>query len=173
MPTLRLTKRTIEALPFATTGQILYRDTELTGFGLRIGKRSKVYFVESQVRCRTVRTSIGRADVFSPEAARKKALLVLATMAEGRHPSDDREAGLAERITMEQAFAEFLLAKPQLAPRTVKDYSRTRDYLSPRLGGTSFIGDRSGNDPSAASLAHHRARWGHGQQRHAASAVGL
>ena len=125
MPTLRLTKRAIEALPFATTGQTLYRDTELTGFGLRVGKRSKVYFVESQVRCRTVRTSLGRADVFSPEAARKKALLVLGAMAEGRHPSDDREAGLAERITMGQAFAEFLFAKPHLSPRTVQGYSRT------------------------------------------------
>src|SRR5262245_8516937 len=131
MPALRLTKRAIEALPYCSNGQILYRDTELTGFGLRVGKRSKVYFVESQVRCRTVRTSIGRADVFSPEAARKKALLVLGTMAEGRHPTEDRDADLAERITLEQAFAEFLLAKPQLSPRTVKDYSRTRDiYLS-------------------------------------------
>src|SRR5215475_2571218 len=99
MPALRLTKRAIEALPFATTGQILYRDTELTGFGVRVGKRSKVYFVESQVRCRTVRTSIGRADIFSPEIARKKALLVLGTMAEGRDPREDREAGLAERLT--------------------------------------------------------------------------
>ena len=58
MPMLRLTKRTIEALPFAPTGQMLYRDSELTGFGVRVGKRSKVYFVESQVRRRTVRTSI-------------------------------------------------------------------------------------------------------------------
>src|SRR5262245_13458211 len=128
MPTFRLTRRAIEALPFATTGQTLYRDTELTGFGLRVGKRSKVYFVENQVRCRTVRTSIGRADVFSPEAARKKALLVLGAMAEGRHPSDDREAGLAERITTDQAFAEFLLAKPHLSPRTVQGYSRTCEF---------------------------------------------
>jgi Arm DNA-binding domain len=103
MPTLRLTKRTIEALPFAPTGQMLYRDSELTGFGVRVGRRSKVYFVESQVRCRTVRTSIGRADVFSPEAARKKALLLLGAMAEGRHPSDDRDAALAERLTVDQA----------------------------------------------------------------------
>jgi Arm DNA-binding domain len=130
MPKLRLTKRAIEALPFTITGQILYRYTELTGFGVRVGKRSKVCLVESQVRCRTVRTSIGRADVFSPDAARKKALLVLGAMAEGRHPRKERDADFAERITLEQAFAEFLVAKPNLSPRTVQGYSRTRDiYL--------------------------------------------
>src|SRR5262245_66148053 len=112
MPTLRLTKRAIEALPYSSTGQILYRDTELTGFGLRVGKRSKVYFVESQVRRRTVRTSLGRADVFSPEAARKKALLVLGAMVEGRHPTEDREASTAERITVAQAFERFFATKP-------------------------------------------------------------
>jgi integrase len=130
MPPLRLTKRAIDALPYASTGQILYRDTELTGFGLRVGKRSKVYFVESQVRCRTARTSIGRADVFSPDVARKKALLVLGAMAEGRHPRGERDADVAERITLEQAFAQFLVAKRHLSPRTVQGYSRTRDiYL--------------------------------------------
>src|SRR5262245_56459280 len=130
MPTLRLTKRTIEALPFATTGQILYRNEELTGFGLRVGKRSKVYFVESQVKCRTIRTSIGRADVFPPEAARKKALLVLGAMAEGRHPNGERDAMIAERLTVDQAFEQFFVAKPHLSPRTVRDYRRTRDiYL--------------------------------------------
>jgi integrase len=143
MPTLRLTKRTIEALPFAPTGQMLYRDSELTGFGVRVGRRSKVYFVESQVRCRTVRTSIGRADVFSPEAARKKALLLLGAMAEGRHPSDDRDAALAERLTVDQAFEQFFAAKPHLSPRTVKDYRRTRDvYLRAWKGRTLSAIDR-------------------------------
>jgi integrase len=140
---LRLTKRSIEALPFVSTGQTLYRDSELTGFGVRVGKRSKVYFVESQVKCRTVRTSIGRADVFSPEAARKKALQVLGAMAEGRHPSDDRDAALAERLTVDQAFEQFFAAKPHLSPRTVKDYHRTRDvYLRDWKGRTLSAIDR-------------------------------
>ena len=143
MPTLRLTKRAIEALPFAITGQILYRDSELTGFGVRIGKRSKVYFVESQVKSRTVRTSIGRADVFSPEAARKRALLVLGAMAEGRHPNDERDATIAERVTVNQAFEQFFAAKPHLSPRTVKDYRRTRDvYLRDWKGRTLSTIDR-------------------------------
>jgi len=42
MPSLRLTRRTIDELPFSESGQVLYRDTMLTGFGLRVGSRSKV-----------------------------------------------------------------------------------------------------------------------------------
>jgi hypothetical protein len=66
MPTLHLTKRAVEALPHSETGQIFYRDTLLIGFGVRVGTTSKVYFVESQVKHRTVRTSIGRAPGSSP-----------------------------------------------------------------------------------------------------------
>ncbi len=73
MTLVRLTKRTIETLPHPESGQILYRDPSLPGFGLRVGSHSKVYFVEGQVARRTVRVSIGRADVLAPEFARRKA----------------------------------------------------------------------------------------------------
>lgn len=81
MPNVRLNKRTIDCLPSPKAGQVLYRDTDLPGFGLRVGTRSKVYFVEGQVDRCSVRTSIGRADVFSPEAARKQAQILPGDMA--------------------------------------------------------------------------------------------
>ncbi len=43
MPRLHFTKRAIEAISPPESGQILYRDTGLRGFGLRV---SKVFFVE-------------------------------------------------------------------------------------------------------------------------------
>ena len=67
MPVTRLTKRTVDALPYPDTGQELYRDQSLPGFGLRVGTRSKVFFAEGQVQRRTVRVTIGRADLLSPE----------------------------------------------------------------------------------------------------------
>jgi hypothetical protein len=70
MPTIRLTKRTIEAVPFAATGQVLYRDEELTGFGLRVGNRAKTFFAEGQVQRRTIRLTIGRYPLMSPESPR-------------------------------------------------------------------------------------------------------
>ncbi len=36
MPNLRLTRRAIDDLPHADSGQVYYRDTLLTGFGLRV-----------------------------------------------------------------------------------------------------------------------------------------
>ena len=130
MPTLRITKRTIEALPFAPTGQMLYRDTELTGFGVRIGTRSKVYFVESQVRCRTVRTSIGRADVFSPRPLARRRCWCLAPWrkADIQVTIETQPSPSASRSI--RPLSSSLQPNPHLSPRTVHDYGRTRDiYL--------------------------------------------
>lgn len=125
MPSLRLTRRTIDELPFSESGQVLYRDTMLTGFGLRVGSRSKVYFVEAEVNRRTRRVSIGRADVFAPEVARKKALTLLADMAEGRNPNDEKRGEGAERVTLATAFERFFEARDKLSPYTVRNYGRT------------------------------------------------
>ena len=86
MPELRLTKRTIELLPYPLAGQVLYRDCTLPGFGLRVGARSKVYFVEGRVDRQNIRTTLGRADLMAPELARKKAIQVLRDMAAGKTP---------------------------------------------------------------------------------------
>ena len=64
MPEIRLTKRSVESLPYPSVGQVFYRDNELRGFGLRVGRKSKVFIVEGQVNRRSVRATIGRADVF-------------------------------------------------------------------------------------------------------------
>ena len=87
MPTIRLTKRIVETLPHPDAGQTLYRDDSLSDFGLRVGTRSKVFFAEGQVRRRTVRVTIGRADLLSPEVARQRAKALLGQMADGQDPN--------------------------------------------------------------------------------------
>jgi integrase len=125
MPNLRLTRRAVDDIPYASSGQILYRDTMLTGFGLRVGSRSKVYFVEGQVGGQTRRATIGRADLFAPEIARKKALALLGEMAEGRSPTDEKRKGKVERVTLAAAFDQFFGARDKLSPITVANYKRT------------------------------------------------
>ena len=100
MPNLRLTRRAIDEIPFPESGQIFYRDTLLTGFGLRVGAQSKVYFAEGQVNRRTRRVSIGRADVFAPEVARKKALALLGEMADGRDPNAAKRKQVVAKLTL-------------------------------------------------------------------------
>lgn len=107
------------------SGQVFYRDTLLSGFGLRVGSRSKVYFAEGQVNRMTRRVTIGRADLFAPEVARKKALAVLGEMAEGRNPNEEKRKETAERVTLATAFERFFEARNKLSPHTVTNYGRT------------------------------------------------
>ena len=131
MTDLRLTKSIVESLSYEKSGQVLYRDALLPGFGLRVGKRSKTYFVEGQVDRRTVRTSIGRADVFSAEIARKKAVRLLAKMYDGRNPNNERRNHAAEGISLEQAFEKFFENRRHLKSSSRDCYARTlRVYLT-------------------------------------------
>jgi len=131
MPILRLTKRTVEALPHPPSGQALYRDDSLPGFGVRVGARSKVFFAEGQVQRRTVRVTIGRADILSPDIARQKAKALLGDMAGGANPNMAKRAATEAGLGLEEAFEAFFRAKPHLAACTVDAYGRTASvYLA-------------------------------------------
>ena len=130
MSSLRFTKRAVEAIKHPASGQIFYRDAELRGFGLRVGAKSKVYFAEGQVNRKTRRVSIGRADVFCPDVARKLALPLLSDMAMGKNPNEEKRRRVQEQITLGQAFAAFFKARTNLSAHTVASYRRTADlYL--------------------------------------------
>jgi integrase len=130
MPVISLNKRAIDAIPHPDAGQILYRDATLPGFGLRVGATSKVFFVEGQVRRRTVRASIGRYGILTPEVARKRALKLLGEMADGRNPNEERKSKLAAKMTLKEAFDSFFDRRP-LAASSKENYRRTIDlYLS-------------------------------------------
>ncbi|NOC91931.1 integrase family protein [Ruegeria sp. HKCCD6604] len=125
MPTLRFTKRAIEALPHTHKGQVLYRDEMLRGFGLRVGSNSKVYFAEGQVQNRTRRVTIGRADVLGVDSARKRALGILSDMAAGIDPNAEKRRIAQESVTLGQAFDNFFETRPNLAESTRDRYQRS------------------------------------------------
>ena len=89
MPTLQFRKQKIDALPHPSAGQVLYRDKVLRGLGLRVGSSSKVFIVEGQVAGKSRRVTIGRADIMSVEAARKRAMHILSEMAAGVDPNEE------------------------------------------------------------------------------------
>lgn len=130
MAILHFTKRAIEALPNPEKGQTLYRDTILRGLGLRVGAKSKVFYVEGQVHHRTKRATIGRADVISVDAARKRAISILSDMADGKDPNAEKRREALEAITVGQAFDRFFASRTSLADSTVDRYRRSCDlYL--------------------------------------------
>ena len=128
MPNLKLTKRTIEEIPFTTGEQKHYRDNELTGFGLRVGQSTKTFFVEGQLNRRTKRISVGRYPLVTPEQARKKALNYLSKMADGCSPVEKRLERM--EVTVADSFKTFFEAKQGLAAVTVRGYRRSSEiYL--------------------------------------------
>lgn len=130
MPELKFTNTEIVAIPHPESGQVFYRDTQLRGLGLRVGTRSKVYYAEGQVSGITRRVTIGRPDVFTAEAARKKALVLLGEMADGANPNERKRQKKAESVTLARAFEEFFEAKPHLSSHTVQGYGRSAEvYL--------------------------------------------
>jgi len=129
MPVIHLTKRNIDAIPSAAAGQILYRDASLTGFGLRVGTRSKVFFAEGQVARRTVRVTIGKYGPLSPETARGRALKLLGEMTDGRNPNGERRAKSAAAMSVRESFDDFF-DRRSLAPSSTDNYKRSIDiYL--------------------------------------------
>ena len=138
MPKLKLTKKSIDALPYPATGQVFHRDSELRGFGLCVGARDKSFFVERQILGRTRRVTLGRFPVMQVEDARGKALEVLAAMARGENPVAEAKAARSGVPSVKQAFANFFEGKPNLAEVTVSNYSRTptrylKDWLNKPL----------------------------------------
>ncbi len=126
MSAFKFTKRSVENVELPQSGQVLYRDTMLPGFGLRVGQRSKVFVVEGQVNRRTKRVTIGRTDVMSVDDARKRAMATLSEMAAGKDPAAEKRKAAMEAITLDQAFNAFFTARTALAAHTVDLYSRTQ-----------------------------------------------
>ncbi len=120
----KLTKTFIDSTPLTEKGQVFYRDTELKGFGLRVGLTSKVYIAESKVNGKAVRVTIGKHGVFTAEQARASAREILLMMSKGVDPNEAAKEKKVRGVTLEQAFTDFLDARKALKPRTIYDYKR-------------------------------------------------
>lgn len=127
----KLTKSFVDSIPFTESGQAFYRDTEIAGFGLRVGTTSKTYIAEGKANGKTVRMTIGKHGVFTAEQARAEARQILVMIAKGVNPVDEKKERRAKGITMAQAFEDYLKARKELRPRTIYDYRRfMKTYLA-------------------------------------------
>lgn len=133
MKKIKLTKITVEKLPFADKGkQVDYYDSELDGFGVRVSATGKKYFVRAHIGNRRVRVMLKSSKLISAEEARKEALATLGTMAQGVDPNQverdniqqaekKRREEKQQSVTL-QAVLDDYLQKGKLKPRTVKTY---------------------------------------------------
>ncbi len=146
MPTLKLTKRAIDAL-LAPQKATIYWDADLKGFGLKVTPADIRAFLvdyrsDAGVRSRIV---IGRLGVLTPEQARARAREVLADVAKGGDPGRKRREA-KEQITvaeicdlyMTEARAGRLVTRfkrPKSSSTVEIDEGRVSRHIVPLIGG--------------------------------------
>ena len=133
---LKLTKAVIEAIEPPESGVLFVRDAELPGFALRVtANGAKSYVVERKMDGKTVRATVGRVGVVTLPDARIQGMRLLAGMAAGQNPHDERrDATPVEVVTLDALFEDYLTERtrtdPPLKPRTVDDYRKLWKYLA-------------------------------------------
>ena len=146
MPTGKLTKRTIDSLAAPEEKQIIFWDSEVKGFGLRVLPSGLKTFV---VQYRNVegikrRMNVGRFGVLTVEQARDLAKLKLAEVIVGEDPAD-KARQVRQGLTvsemcdwyLEEARAGKILGRKNLPIKTSSldmDESRIRTHIVPLLG---------------------------------------
>lgn len=126
----KLTKAFVDKIGFEQSGQILYRDSELIGFGLRVGKSKKVFFAEAKLDGKTIRKSIARHNVITVEDARAQAKKILAEVANGKNPFDEIKARRSNIITVKEVLEDYISTRVNLKPSTIQDYRQTfKSYI--------------------------------------------
>jgi integrase len=135
---VKLNQSAIEKLPIPSAGQVIYRDKELKGFGLRVTSGgARTYVVEKRIGGRVRRVKIGRADALKSEKARRLAQEFLGKVAGGSDPIAERATVAAQAITLGEVLDDYLAARgDKLKPRTREQY---RDVITARRKGGSPV----------------------------------
>jgi integrase len=120
----RLTKSAVDRIISPENGQSLYWDSELQGFGLRVGAQDRAYIAQGRVNGRTVRFTIGRHGRYTPEEARKHAKAILGDMSKGLDPNEAKAEARARGLTLIKLYEEFKRSRKGLKAKTLYDYGR-------------------------------------------------
>ena len=86
--------------------QLFFMDDELTGFGLRLSARKKVFYIQMRLGRRVLKRKIGEYGVLTVDQARKGALLLKAQLLNGKDPYQERKQG-PSNATLEHLFDEY------------------------------------------------------------------
>ena len=123
MPQIKLTKTAIDKLPPCLQGQKLYFDTELHGFGVRVSRTKKSFFVQKAINHSTVRTTLGSYGVLTLEQARKQAQKTIAEMIDGKNPNQAKQDNKHKGLTVSEVHDSYIKAKKyKLKQLTIYNY---------------------------------------------------
>jgi len=161
---LALSDRAIALLPLASSGQYFARDTELPGFAVLIGKRSKTFVVQGDIReCGqrlSVRMKIAEVGDLSTQKARARAKEILGKIGKGvdprekkRNQEDDQQTIASP--TLRQAWERYRDAHMKRKGRSDGTIENYRDHVE-RLMADWLDEPLSvlGNDPALVTARH-------------------
>ncbi|QSP93846.1 integrase family protein [Marinobacter salinisoli] len=129
---MRITKSFVDKVeipapkPDGSAAQAFYRDSAIAGFGLRVTSGgAKSFIVEKRVDGRVKRKTLGRYGNLTVEQARKEAMKFLGKVASGVDPIREVQEKRAQRVTLKDAFEDYLATRKNLKPNTLNDYHRS------------------------------------------------
>ncbi|RUX70688.1 DUF4102 domain-containing protein [Mesorhizobium sp. M7A.F.Ca.US.005.03.1.1] len=185
MPKAKLTtKGDIDSLPLVPTGQEHWWCTDLRGFGVVVGARTKTFVVQRDVRGKSRRVSIGRYGDITLQQARKRAEELMGEMRGGVDPLAERRAAAANNMTLLEAWELYKghLDAKERSPKTGDEYWKNlnrycSDWLNRPLAEISreaanarhrLIGKQNGKYAANATMVALRAIWRRVQRQHPA-----
>lgn len=134
---MKLTKTEVEKLPIPETGQALYWDDELPGFGVRVtAKGVRSYIVQGRAGGKERRVTIGQhgkplngTETLTADKARKLAMGTIASLSKGVDPVVEKERAKTLSVTLQDVCDVYCKERRtkkggELTPRTKADIKR-------------------------------------------------
>lgn len=122
----RLTKSVVDRIgPPNGKQPEYYRDNQLVGFALRVTPAgAKSFIVETRIRGKVRRKTLGRYGPMTVEQARKAAQKFLGEVAGGADPITDAKVAADRQMTLGEVFNAYLTVRKDLKASTIHDYRR-------------------------------------------------
>jgi site-specific recombinase XerD len=117
----KICKSFIDKLERPESGQILYFDDSVKGFGVRVTKGAITYIAQGRVNGKVVRLSLGKHGVLTPVEALKEAKIQLALMAKGVDPNAVKSEKRSKSVTLAEVFQRYIESH-NLKPTTIVIY---------------------------------------------------
>ena len=130
MPKATLTTKTaVDEIPHPEKGQLVYWDTELTGFGVLAGARQKTFVLERRINGKPRRVTLGRVGQITVQKASQDAEQLLGDMVGGIDPVERKRAQTAGGMTLREGWelTKEAMKKKNRSQTTFDDYQSKID----------------------------------------------
>jgi integrase len=130
MPKATLTtKGAVDTIPHPEKGQLVYWDSELTGFGVLAGARQKTFVLERRINGKPRRVTLGRVGQITLQKAKADAEQLIGEMRGGSDPVERKRDQTAGGITLREGWelTKEAMKKKNRSKTTFDDYQSKID----------------------------------------------